>query len=127
MELTGEFQITNWDEKVIHEYENGTKQSYVIVTQAYSGDICGLSEVHYLMYYQSEKNAVFVGHERIVLDSGKGTLVLQHEGVFENGIAKSEFTLANSEGEVTEHGVPATGAFESTAGGKAQYSIKLNA
>ena len=55
MQLKGTFQITNWQETVIHSFDSGAKLSKALVSQSYSGDINGSSEVHYQLSYESVK------------------------------------------------------------------------
>ena len=43
-QLTGTFQITNWQETPYSESDNGAKQSLAIITQQYSGDAQGASD-----------------------------------------------------------------------------------
>nr|WP_244898515.1 DUF3224 domain-containing protein [Pseudoalteromonas ulvae] len=59
-QLTGTFQVTNWQETPYSESDNGAKQSLAVISQHYSGDIEGTSELRYLMSYQPDGTAQFV-------------------------------------------------------------------
>lgn len=119
----GVFHITSWNESTEQTFENGGKLATAKVTQSYEGDIKGESELHYLMQYEASGNASFVGYERIcgTINDDPCTLIIKHNGTFQQGVARSTFVvLADS--------IPATlegkeGSFESTEGGKANYLI----
>lgn len=123
MPLTGTFQITQWTETVEQELANGTKLSNAIVEQNYEGDITGTSQVNYQMYYGQDGNAVFNGFETITLASQEQqqTLVLKHDGQFNNGVATSKFTIVGSSED--KNLIGQSGSFESIEGGKAKYIV----
>lgn len=124
MALTGTFQITDWQESVDNELNDGAKLSNAVVQQTYTGDLTGTSEVRYQLCYDTSGNAIFVGFETLTLTENNepATLVLQHNGTFKNGVAASEFTIVAS--SVDETLVGKTGSFASTEGGKANYQIR---
>lgn len=127
MEYAGTFQITSWDENTYSESSCGSKQSLAKITQTYSGDVEGESHLHYLMAYQSKASAVFVGHEVLTLtaENRTGTLVLQHNGTFEDGVAKSTFEVVLGSGKGDFEGAAGSGKFESTSNGQADYVLSL--
>ena len=131
--LNGSFQITGWDEKPYSEGVDGAKQSHAKITQDYQGDMQGKSELQYLMAYQDATSAVFVGHETLSgkFDGGKGimrsgSVLLQHNGVFENGVASSEFVLIKGSGTGDWLGLGGHGTFKAGKGGQAEYQIHLD-
>ena len=128
MEYTGTFQITGWDESAYAENNDGSKQSLAKITQTYSGEVEGESQLQYLMAYQSKASAMFVGHEVLTLtaEGRKGSLVLQHKGTFEDGVAKSTFDVIFGSGKDDFDGVTGNGKFESTSNGQAEYVLQLN-
>lgn len=123
MTFTGTFQITDWQEQVEQLLDDGAKLSVATVQQTYTGAIEGSSTVRYQLYYHKNGNAVFHGFETIhVIDNNQPhTLVIKHDGQFENGIASSVFTVIDSYNNQTLLGK--TGRFTSMAGGKAAYEI----
>ena len=127
MEYTGILQITSWDENTYSDSECGSKQSLAKITQSYDGDVKGESQLHYLMAYQSKASAVFVGHEVLTLtaENRTGTLVLQHSGTFEDGVAKSSFEVVFGSGKEDFEGAAGSGKFESTSNGQANYVFNL--
>jgi hypothetical protein len=62
--LTGQFQITDWQETTQSEHQ-GTKRSLANVKLEYSGNIVGTSELQYLLSYQTDGSAEFVGFESL--------------------------------------------------------------
>jgi hypothetical protein len=127
--LEGVFQITGWDESPYQENDDGSKWSHAKIKQTYSGSIEGSSDVQYLMSYQSPASAVFVGHEIITANIvGKsGSFVLQHNGTFENGVAKSSFQVVSGSAKGDYVDLEGGGSFESTENGQANYTFSLNA
>lgn len=81
------------------------------------------------MSYQSPASAVFVGHEIITANIvGKsGSFVLQHNGTFENGVAKSSFQVVSGSAKGDYVDLEGGGSFESTENGQANYTFSLNA
>lgn len=125
--MKGYFQITNWNETPYDEDKNGHKKSQAIVMQDYSGDIEGNSEVQYLMSYQSENEAVFVGFEVIKgqINGKKGSFTLMHIGEFTNGCAKSDFSIVPGSGTEQLSDIDGSGCFVSGEAGQASYRIEL--
>lgn len=125
--MNGTFQITGWDESIYIEGEDGAKQSQAQITQSYEGDIEGSSELRYLMSYQSQTNALFVGFEVITgkVNGKSGSFALQHNGTFENGIASSQFLVVPNSGTGELINMSGLGSFESSQSGKASYTLAV--
>ena len=129
MKLFGESQITNWDESDIKEFGNGSKQSYAKVKEKYEGDISGISESHLFMFYRNQESAVFLGYEFIEceINNEKGSFMVQHDGVFEAGIAQSQYKIVSGSGKGACAGYEGRGSFKSTAdpSEKAPYELEI--
>ncbi|MGV6818597.1 MAG: DUF3224 domain-containing protein [Thiotrichales bacterium] len=125
--MKGTFQITGWDETPYVEGDGGGKKSHAKITQSYSGAIDGSSELQYLMSYQSEASAVFVGFEIVTgkVNNKSGSFTLQHNGKFENGIASSQFTVVPNSGTGELANIEGTGSFKSGESGKADYELAI--
>ena len=125
--LEGFYLITAWDESPYLTHDNGSKQTLAIINQLYSGDITGNADIHYVMSYQVDESAQFVGFETLTCKTKdkQGTLVLQHIGLFANGIAKSQFTVVAGSGTEDFKNVTGTGEYSSTENGQAKYIFKL--
>lgn len=124
----GVFQITGWNETPYSEGDNGVKQSYAKVSQSYSGAIEGTSTVHYLMSYQSAGSALFTGFETLTatIEGKTGTVVIQHHGTFEQGVASSSFVIVPGSGKNQWSGLTGSGSFRSTENGQAKYQFSID-
>ncbi|MDR7121072.1 DUF3224 domain-containing protein [Rheinheimera soli] len=122
-QLKGSFQITDWKESINKSFDDGAKLSKALVSQTYSGDITGSSEVQYQLSYETTGDACFNGFEFIsgTIGDTPCKLTLKHDGTFEKGIAKSQFGIVSSATHPEWVGV--TGFFTSTEGGQANYLI----
>ena len=122
------FQITAWDETAYLENEDGSKKSHANITQTYSGLIEGSSELQYLMSYQNTASALFVGFELITgkINGKAGTVTLQHNGKFENGVASSRFTIVSGSGTADLAGLEGEGSFISGEAGQASYQLNIH-
>ncbi len=101
---TGTFEIKGWDEKTWDgknwNEQAGAKLTHARVTQAFHGDIEGEGTVQFLMAYRDDAYATFVGLQLISgrLADRSGSFVLQVDGVFENGAAKSAWSVVPGSG-----------------------------
>lgn len=123
MQLTGQFQIEQWDEATKTTYDTGSKLNQAEIKQKYSGDIEGSSQVHYHLYYDSDVSSIFNGFEHLEceINGQKCTLVFQHKGQFKEGVASSHFDIIQAEGMTELKGK--SGYFEAAMGGQAIYRI----
>lgn len=123
MQLTGIFQIEDWTEEAVETKPDGIKLNTAKVKQSYSGDINGTSTVHYQLLYLPNGQAKFNGYEILEgqIDGQDSTLVLQHKGQFENGIASSQFEIVSSSPIKSLEGK--FGEFKSKENKQAQYFI----
>lgn len=124
--MSNVFQITGWDETPYIENEDGSKKSHAKITQSYSGLIEGLSEIQYLMSYQSEGSALFVGFEVVTgkVNGKSGSVTIQHNGKFESGVASSNFVIVSGTNELAN--IEGSGSFKSGESGQAHYELTTN-
>ncbi|MGL4474036.1 MAG: DUF3224 domain-containing protein [Shewanella sp.] len=127
--LNGVFQITGWDEKPYLEHDDGSKQSLAKISQSYSGDLEGSSEIQYLMSYQSDGSAIFVGFETVTakIHGKSGSFDIQHTGKFEAGIATSHLEVVPNSGKSELSHVSGKGFFKSGENSQAKYQLTINA
>ncbi len=113
MQVTGTFQFTSWSETPYHELEDGHKLTHASVTNAFKGGIEGEGTLGYLMAYQGEAFAHFVGYERIVGRMGEksGSFVLQHSGLFQNGEVQASLTVVSGSGTGDLAGLRGEGSY----------------
>lgn len=122
--LTGHFQIKDWQETTQSEYKVG-KRSLANVKLEYTGHINGSSELQYLLSYQADGSADFVGFESLQasVNGILGSLILRHIGRFVAGVASSQFEVIQSSNE--DKLIGAKGHFISGENGQANYTIEV--
>lgn len=121
----GIFKIESWEETDIVDYEHGGKMTKASITQTYTGDIQGRSEIQFLMIHNADKSASFVGYETVTctIAGREGSFVLQHDGTFSIGVASSRFAVVSGSGRGGLMNISGEGQFASTDGGEAEYSF----
>src|SRR6478736_5454121 len=87
-------EVNEWDEKPYNELEGEPRLTRATVKQTYQGDIVGEGTIEYLMLY-TDVNATYIGLERVIgtLAGRKGSFVLKHTGVYEDGEARTVWTV----------------------------------
>ncbi len=93
--VEAEFEIAGWDETPFDEGVGVAKLTEALVEKKYTGGIEATSTTKWLMAYAPDKTATFVGIERIkgTVDGKHGSLVLLHDGVFEDGAATATLRI----------------------------------
>ena len=111
------FEIANWDENSIEEWDGG-KLTRASVKTKYAGGIEGESVLEYLMSYGPDGAVDYVGIERISATAGErqGALVLRHLGTFTDGVASSDVTVVGGSGDF--QGASGTGAMVADPAGR---------
>jgi len=122
------FKIAEWSESPIQVFENGAKLSSAKVTQDYHGAITGQGTVDYQMAYTVNGTAKFVGFETIqgVVAHKTGTFVIQHTGVFEEGKAKSRWSIVEGAGTGELRDLAGNGTYEAGHGEDAHVSFNYH-
>jgi hypothetical protein len=125
---TATFQIEGWDEDDIMETDDGAKVTRAKVSRSFEGDIEGAGTVEWLMAYDEDGSATFVGIERIVGSIGgrTGTVVLRHVGAFDGQVAKADLLVVSGSGTGELRGVRGEGSFEAGLGPDGVRSISLD-
>jgi hypothetical protein len=102
LEIRATFEIKGWDEQPFDEAVGVAKLTSASVSKEYAGDIDGSSVTEWLMAYEPDKSAVFVGLERIkgTIGGRRGSLVLQHVGTFADGAARATLTVVSGTDEL---------------------------
>ena len=100
--INSDFEVTNWDEAPFDEAVGVAKLTRASVSKKYHGDIDGTSATEWLMAYQPDKSAAFVGIERIkgTVGGRHGSMVVQHVGRFENGTATADLVVVSGTDEL---------------------------
>lgn len=120
----GTFKGKSWDETPYDEAEALPKMARAEVTNSFAGDIEGESTQQYLLAYQDEDSANFVGMERVTgrIGDREGSFVLQQNGTYENGIAKGEWFVVSGTGTGSLTGLRGSGGFQADHEG-ATYTL----
>ena len=123
---TGTFEIRNWDEKPYGEVVGSSKTTRASVTKAYKGDIEGEGTLEYLMAYNADGSASFVGMERVVGRVGdkSGVFVFQHVGAFKDGVARSLWSVVPGSGAGDLQGL--RGEVSSALGHGTSYPVEFS-
>jgi Protein of unknown function (DUF3224) len=118
----GTFENQGWDEQTLAELDEG-KVSRATVTQAFTGDIEGLGEVDWDMYYRPDGTANFVAIYRLRAEIGdrSGTVVMQTTGEFDGSEAKGDWAILGGTAELS--GITGTGRFAAPMGPKGTYQL----
>ena len=121
--LTAAFEVTNWDETPFDDGVGVAKLTEALVTRSYSGAVEGTSTTKWLMAYAPDKTATFVGLERIhgTVDGKRGTLVLLHDGAFENGAATATLRVVGGTDELKN--ATGGGSFRADPGGSTTLEV----
>jgi len=122
-EISAAFEIKGWEEEPFDEAAGAAKLTRASVAKAYSGDVEGSSATEWLMAYQPDGSALFVGLERITGEIGgrQGTLVLQHVGTFADGTARATLTVVSGTGDLD--GATGTGELVADPGGRITLNL----
>jgi len=120
----GTYKSNTWEESAYDEAEGQPKLARAEVTNAFSGDIEGESTLQYLLAYQDEDAASFVGIERVSgrIGDREGTFVLQHSGTYAAGIAKGEWFVVPGTGTGKLTGLTGSGGYQADHEG-ASYTL----
>jgi hypothetical protein len=124
-EIKATFEIKGWDEQPFDEAVGVAKLTSTSVSKEYAGDIDGSSSTEWLMAYEPDKSAVFVGLERIkgTVGGRRGSLVLQHVGTFADGAARATLTVVSGTDELK--GATGSGDLVADPNGRITLSVEL--
>jgi hypothetical protein len=124
--INGRFQVASWDESPYDE-RDGRRLTRASVTQKFEGDIAGDGSAQWLMAYQADGTARFVGLQLVdgEVAGRRGTFVLETTGEFDGAVARWEagVVAGSSTGELTE--LTGRGRFEAPHGSEASYELEL--
>lgn len=118
------FEITGWDETPFDDGVGVSKLTEALVSKKYSGDVEGTSTTKWLMAYAPDKTATYVGIERIqgTVGGRHGTLVVMHDGKFEDGVASADLRVVAGTDQLK--GVTGTGTFRADPAGTVEMDLE---
>jgi len=111
------FEIASWDETPFEDGDENTKLTEALVAKKYTGDIKGTSTTKWLLAYAPDKSALYVGVEWIkgTVGGRSGTLVLLHDGTYQDGVASADLRIASGTDDLANAG--GTGKFRADPAG----------
>jgi hypothetical protein len=120
------FKITGWDEKAFSEIAGAGKLTKASITKTFAGDVSGAGVLEYLMCYNADGTAGFVGYERITgnVFGRAGSFVLKHEGTFDGSQAHSTYTVVPNSGTGALAGIQGGG--KSSVGQEDEHPMTLD-
>ncbi len=123
-QLTGEFNITGWDEHTYSERDPG-KLTRASVTYDCAGGIAGHGSAEWLMCYREDTTADFVGLQTIegTLDGRSGSFVVSSVGTFDGTQAGGQWTVLAGSGRGGLAGITGDGAFQAPHGSPASFRL----
>jgi uncharacterized protein DUF3224 len=126
MNAKGSFEVTAWGEERLEELDGGGKVTRAWGGQSYSGDLKGDGAVQWLMWYQPDGSAHFVGLWRITgsLHDRAGSFVLESSGDFDGGGSSGILTVVEGSGTGDLNGLRGTGTFQAPGGPKASFELE---
>jgi hypothetical protein len=125
---TATFEIAGWDEDEIMQTDEGARVTRATVARTFEGDIEGTGTVEWLMAYDEDGSAAFVGIERIVgaIGGRTGSVVLRHVGAFDGQMARADLVIVAGSGTGDLRGVRGEGSFEAGLGPEGTRQISLD-
>jgi hypothetical protein len=114
---TGSFTIKSWDEQPFAEVEGAAQLTQARVTTTYTGDLHGEGTSTLVMAYDGA-DASYAGYERVVGSLGRrsGSFVLRLAGGFEQGAARTDWTVVEGSGTGELAGLQGEGGYVAKQG-----------
>ena len=125
--LTGQLKVAKWDESAFLGVPTPQKAHEANITYKISGDLDGELTGKYVMIYTDDENASYAGAVRFEGQIGKkaGSFFLKEEGVFEKGIASTNWEVIRNSGTRDFSNIDGKGGF-SARGHDVSYELKLS-
>ena len=122
------FEIANWAEGEILNADGGPKITRATVSMSFAGGLEGEGSVEWLMGYDDNGAACFVGLERVAgaIEGKKGSFVLQHVGTFDGQTAKAELLVVPGSGTGDLRELSGNGSFLAGMGPEGKRSISFD-
>ena len=121
----GTFELASWTEDTYDELATGGKLTRASVTQTFAGDVTGAGGVEWLMCYQPDGTARFLGWQRVdgAVAGAEGSFVMETDGEFDGGKAVGRWTVVAGSGTAALAGLTGTGRFEAPHGPTATFTL----
>ena len=122
---TGSFEIKSFNEDTYEERGEKAKLTHASGDQAFSGDIEGDGQVHWLMSYRPDGTARYVGLQRIDgrIGGRRGSFVIEATGDFDGKASRGTWSVIPGSGTDELAGIEGAGTFDAPGGPKATYEL----
>lgn len=122
------FEIQAWDESTYLDLADNGKFTRASIKKHYSGALKGEGTLDYLMSYQADGKAHFVGIERVTGSLGDrvGSFTLSHTGIFAGGKVTSTFIVVEGSGEDGFSDLIGQGQYQTGEGREVEFSFEHN-
>jgi hypothetical protein len=123
--LAGQFEVTSWNEEPYAERAGQRKLTRASVTQRLTGGVTGTGAVEWLMSYQEDGTARFVGLQQLdgEIEGRTGTVVLDTVGDFDGKEAAGTWTIVPGSGTGAWAGMRGGGEYRAPIGPKATFTL----
>jgi Protein of unknown function (DUF3224) len=113
----GTFTVASWEETTYQELTGDAKLTKATVTFGLAGDLTGAATWDALMCYRPDGTAVYVGMQLVngQLAGVDGSFVVQAEGEFADGEARSRWKIVDGSGTGGFAGLTGTGSAVATS------------
>lgn len=113
----GSFSVKSWDESTYQELAENAKLTKATVAFALEGDLTAQATWDAVMCYRPDGTAVFTGMQRMTgqLAGREGSFVLQADGEFAEGEARSRWQIVDGSGTGGLAGLTGSGSAVATA------------
>ncbi len=132
IQAKGTYEIVGWDEKTWEgknwNEQGAPKLTHAKITQHYHGDIEGEAAVQFLMAYPNDSFASIVGLQHVTgrIGGRAGSFMIQSVGTFENGAAKSNWSVVPGSGTGDLKGLRGEGSLQAEHDGTQTYTFEYS-
>jgi Protein of unknown function (DUF3224) len=125
--VKGSFELSSWDENA-YEDRDGRRLTRASVTQRFEGDLVGEGRAQWLMAYQPDGRARFVGFQVVdgEIAGRRGSLVLETTGEFDGSVARWDASVVTGSSTGGVAGATGAGTFEAPHGSTALYELEIS-
>lgn len=120
MKANATYTVKKWEEKVYDQISANTKLAKATVEYGFTGEMEGTASVEYLMHYSHDdpqdphkSTAKYIGLIRFrgTVGHKTGTFVMQDDGKFEGGVARSSVRIAEGSGTESLRTIVGSGTY----------------
>lgn len=127
-QASGSFTVASWDENTYQELSDDGKLTKATVTFGLTGDLAGEATWDAVMCYRHDGTATYTGMQRVdgTLTGVGGSFVVQADGEFVNGEARSRWQVIAGSGTGGLSGLTGSGTAIATAEPPGQYILEYD-